>query len=189
MPSPVGDPHGEMAQNANGWLFLYKSRTPGVRGAADATTFLGDESEPQPDALLRISPKYGGQTRREGIYIVGAPELVLEVEGSTRKIDLGPKRRDYERAGVLEYIVVSLEPAEVHWHIRRDGQLKRDVADADGIHRSSSFPGLWLDPSALVEGDSTRLIAVLEWGLASPEHAAFAARLAPPRDEDPGVIA
>ena len=48
---------------------------------------------------------------------------------------------------------------------------------ADGILRSAVFPGLWLDPAALVRGDKARVKAVLQGGLDSPEHAAFVARL------------
>ena len=40
------------------------------------------------------------------------------------------------------------------------------------------FPGLWLDPAALLRKDLAGVLAVLERGLATPEHAAFVARLA-----------
>jgi hypothetical protein len=46
-----------------------------------------------------------------------------------------------------------------------------------GIIRSEVFPGLWLAPAALLAGDLLRVLAVLQQGLASPEHAAFAAAL------------
>ena len=48
---------------------------------------------------------------------------------------------------------------------------------ADGILRSTVFPGLWLDPSALVRGDKTRVKAILQQGLDSPDHADFVAHL------------
>lgn len=48
----------------------------------------------------------------------------------------------------------------------------------DGIFRSEVFPGLWLDPKALFDDDLDRLIAVVDQGIATPEHAAFVARLA-----------
>ena len=48
---------------------------------------------------------------------------------------------------------------------------------ADGILRSRVFPGLWLDPDALVRGDKQTVKRILEQGLSSPEHAAFVARL------------
>jgi hypothetical protein len=46
--------------------------------------------------------------------------------------------------------------------------------------RSEVFPGLWLDPEALVRGDLARVLAVLQQGIASSEHTAFVARLNPP---------
>jgi hypothetical protein len=49
--------------------------------------------------------------------------------------------------------------------------------DADGLYRSRVFPGLWLDPAALLERNTRRLRAVLDQGLATREHAAFVARL------------
>jgi hypothetical protein len=50
-------------------------------------------------------------------------------------------------------------------------------ADADGLFRSRIFPGLWLDPQALLAHDRRRLRATLDLGLATTEHAAFVARL------------
>src|SRR5204862_339486 len=111
-------------------------------------------------------------------YITGAPELVVEVARSSRAIDLGPKRTDYEQAGVREYLVVELGPDRVHWLALRDGRFEDLAPRADGWFRSEVFPGLWLDPSALFSGDLDGLSAALERGLATPEHAAFVARLA-----------
>ena len=48
---------------------------------------------------------------------------------------------------------------------------------ADCILRSKIFPGLWLDAQALLAGDGVKLMASLQAGLASAEHAAFAAEL------------
>ena len=57
-------------------------------------------------------------------------------------------------------------------------KLKARYFDAaDDILRSETFPGLWLDPAALLRRDRKRLLGVLREGLRSPEHAAFAARL------------
>ena len=45
--------------------------------------------------------------------------------------------------------------------------------EADGIIRSQVFPGLWLDKSALLEGDLAKVLQVLGQGLSSPEHRSF----------------
>jgi Uma2 family endonuclease len=144
----------------------------------NASAILGKRSEPQPDAILRILPEHGGQTRNEESYVVGAPELVLEVAQSTRYVDLGPKRDDYERAGVREYVVLAANPDELLWFGREDGSLTPRGVGENGLLRSIAFPGLWLDPQALIRGDTKRLRHVVDLGLATPEHAAFVARLA-----------
>ena len=177
MPSPVGDGHSAVHTNAVGWIWLYSSRTPGVDGGDDASTVLDDLAEVQPDVLLRIKPEKGGQTRKLGNYIGGAPELVIEVANTSRATDLGPKLADYERAGALEYIVFAIDPDEVYWHVRQGDRLVRIHPDPDGLYRSKTFPGLWLDPVALFFDDRPRLIAVLERGFATEEHAAFVAML------------
>jgi hypothetical protein len=46
--------------------------------------------------------------------------------------------------------------------------------------RSEVFPGLWLDAAALVRGELATVLAIVQQGLGSPEHAAFVARLQPP---------
>ncbi|WP_143392975.1 hypothetical protein [Fimbriiglobus ruber] len=43
--------------------------------------------------------------------------------------------------------------------------------------RSEAFPGLWLDPAALIREDLATVLSVLNRGLASPEYAAFVAKL------------
>jgi hypothetical protein len=39
------------------------------------------------------------------------------------------------------------------------------------------FPGLWLDPAALLDGDASAQRAAMQRGVATPEHAAFVAQL------------
>ncbi|MBV8606029.1 MAG: Uma2 family endonuclease [Singulisphaera sp.] len=178
MPSPLRGDHGKVSRLISGWLLHYQRFTRGVLGADNASTLLDDEAEPQPDASLFIRPELGGRTRLEDGFIAGAPELIVEVARSSRRIDLGPKHVDYERAGVLEYLVVALDPDEVFWHFRRDERFTLMAPAPDGVHRSEVFPGLWLDARALFAEDLDPLFATLDAGLASPEHAAFVAGLA-----------
>jgi len=178
MPIPVSVEHGEAQVPVIVWLDYYAELTPGVRAADNATTILGWKAEPQPDALLRILPDYGGRTWVERGFVCGAPELVVEVAKTTRYVDLGPKLGDYGRAGVLEYVVCAIEPDEIFWFSQEQGGLVQQSIGADGLYRSSVFAGLWLDPQALLKGDRQRLRAVLDLGCATPEHAAFVAKLA-----------
>lgn len=179
MPSPLSVAHSDSELLLAMWLDRYAEATPGVHLLLGATVLLDDAGEPpQPDLHLRIRPECGGQTRDVGEFVAGAPELVVEVAHTTRDLDLGPKLDDYDRAGVLEYVVHASKPDELIWHARRDGRLARVPPDDDGTHRSAVFPGLWLDPTALLGGDRARVRATLDLGLATPEHAAFATRLA-----------
>jgi hypothetical protein len=178
MPSPVGLEHGGAQVPVILWLDYYAERTPGVEAMSNATTILGWKSEPEPDGLLRIRPDRGGRTSNERGFLHGAPELVAEVSKTSRYVDLGPKLDDYERGGVLEYIVRAIDPDEVHWFAQDRGALvQRSVGD-DGLYRSAVFPGLWLDPIALMTGDRRRLREAVDLGCATAEHAAFVEKLA-----------
>ncbi len=178
MSSPLKKPHGKMHKWASFWHSLYEEATPGTDGFDNTTSILDEESEPQPDLSLIIEPSRGGQTREEDDYIVGAPELIMEIASSTESIDLHRKRRDYEEAGVREYVVVAIRQEQVFWFVSRNGQFEELPPGADGIFRSEVFPGLWLDPDALLRLDKARIREVLQQGLATPEHAAFVAQLA-----------
>jgi hypothetical protein len=153
-------------------------QTRSVQVLDGATVILGRKSEPKPDALMRILPEYGGQTQNKRGFVQGAPELVAEVAKATRYIDLGPKLNDYERAGVKEYIVRAIDPDEVLWYVLRRRRLVKLPVGAGGLYRSEVFPGLWLDPQALLANDLAAMLAALDKGLATPEHAAFVAKLA-----------
>jgi Uma2 family endonuclease len=178
MPSPVGLEHGEAQAALIAWLVYYAEKTPGVRAMVNATTILGWKSEPEPDGLLRILPARGGRTSDERGFVHGPPELLAEIAKTTRYIDLGPKLGDYERAGVLEYIVRAIDPDEVYWFGQEQGALVQRPVGHDGLYRSSVFPGLWLDPIALLKGDTQRLREVVDLGCSTAEHGAFVARLA-----------
>ncbi len=182
VPSPVRHRyHGHQHTHMTGWLGQYEAHTPGVEASDNATVRLDLDNEPQPDVLLFIDPACGGQARIDADgYIEGAPELVAEVASSSASYDLHAKLRVYRRNGVREYIVWRVLDQEIDWFVLRAGQYERVPLDAEGLYRSEVFPGLWLDPAALLRGDLATVLAVVQHGLASPEHAAFATRLHPP---------
>jgi len=177
MASPLRRRHGRKHFQLGGLLLCYETATPGVEGYDNATLVLGDESEVQPDLLLRIVPAAGGQSRDlQGDYLGGGPELVVEIAHSSRDVDLGAKRLDYQRASVQEYLVLIVAEKRLAWF---DLPAQKERApDSDGIFRSRSLPGLWIEPAALAAGDMSRAMAVLQLGLNSEEHQQFAQRLA-----------
>jgi Uma2 family endonuclease len=180
--SSVGYDHGDSHLAALVWLNQYALRTPGVHVLNNSTVIFDAENELQPDSGLHIRSEWGGRTWHQGRYIAGVPELVVEVSRSTRYVDLGPKFMEYESAGVLEYIVRAIDPDEVIWHILESSRFIPIAPDADGLLRSRAFPGLWLDPKALLAEDQDAVRQALDRGLDTPEHAAFVARLAAKRD-------
>src|SRR5205807_9315194 len=109
--------------------------------------------------------------------VAGAPELAVEVASSSASYDLHVKLEIYRERGVREYLAWRVGDRAVDWLALRGDRYEPIAPGPDGILRSEVFPGLWLDPAALAAGDGPRLIAVLQQGLASPEHAAFVARL------------
>lgn len=179
MPSPVSlqhcDPHFDMV----GWLCFYRAATPGVVGGDNGTVRLDEESEPQPDAMLRIRPEQGGQTRVEDGYVAGPPELVTEVAASSASYDLHEKLDAYQGNGVREYVVWRVWDAAIDWFVLREGRFEKQAPDVSGLLKSKVFPGLWLDPAAMLRGDLARVMAVVQQGIASPEHAAFVEKLSP----------
>ncbi len=176
MSSPLSVSHGSAHCDAIWWLKQYSYATPGCEVLAEASWLIGQDV-PQPDASLHIPVELGGTGGRKGALAAGVPELVVEVSVSSESFDLGEKRKLYESAGVPEYIVVVADSRLV-WHRLEGGRYFEVAAGGDGIHRSSGFPGLWLDAAALLAGDGARLLEVLNRGLATPEHAVFVERLA-----------
>ena len=95
----------------------------------------------------------------------------------TRSIDLHTKLRVYRRNRVQEYLVWRVQDQALDWFVLRQSQYDRLAANPAGVLQSEVFPGLWLDAAALLRGDLAAVLQVLQQGLASPEHAAFVARL------------
>jgi Uma2 family endonuclease len=177
MPSPVSDDHGPPHFRLSGILFLYTVATPGVVGSDNGSIRLEPESMPQPDLFLRILETHGGRSRRTpDRFIEGGPELVLEIAVTNAAYDLNVKLPLYQRNGVREYVVWRVEDQAVDWFVLRDGQYQR-LALTEGVYHSEGLPGLWLDPAALIGGDATQLVRVMQQGIASPEHADFVQRL------------
>ena len=178
MPSPVSLEHGEAHVLVIVWLDYYADETRGTRVLDNATTILGWKSEP-PSLGCCILPDYWlGLMRHWQCIRPWSSVSIVEVSKATRYVDLGPKLRDYERAGVLEYVVRAIDPDEIFWFIQENGVLMQCSIGEDGLYRSAVFPGLWLDPQALLEGNRQRLRAVLDLGYSTPEHTAFVAKLA-----------
>jgi Uma2 family endonuclease len=170
--------HAQPHANLSGLLGTYKVSTPGIELAIEPTVRLDLDNEPQPDAVLMIEEQSEGQARiSEDDYIEGSPELVAEIAASSAAIDLGDKKRAYRRNGIKEYIVWQVFEQKLDWFYLQQGEYLPLPVDADGVIRSQVFPGLWLATNDLLSGNMTRVLAVLQQGLAVSEHTAFVQQL------------
>lgn len=175
--SPLSIEHSKPETAFGLALSIYAVRTPGCGSGQNATWQMLD-SEPQPDVFLRIHEEYGGQSWEGDRFYEGAPELAVEICVTSRDYDFGPKLHLYRRAGVREYITLETFRNRIVWRALEEDRYREVAPDENGVYRSERFPGLWLDSKALIANDGAKLLATLEQGLATPEHAAFVEELA-----------
>jgi hypothetical protein len=178
MPSPLSNTHGQFQLRLGKWLLDYEDATPGCSAGSSGTWLMSKDNVPQPDLALRILSEHGGQSLLEGEYPFGAPELIVEISHTTSLRDSGVKLRLYERSGVCEYLIVLTKKKQMIWRELIEGEYREMAVGPDGILRSRVFPGLWLDEAALWKRDIARMAEVAQQGLATPEHAEFAQKLA-----------
>jgi Uma2 family endonuclease len=110
-------------------------------------------------------------------YLVGPPELVVEIAASSVSLDLQRKLRVYRRAGVREYLVWWTWDRQFDWFVLAEGEYRPNVADANGLLHSPHFPGLTLAVQALLAQDAATMLDSLQASLGTPAHAAFVAQL------------
>ena len=179
MASPVSfENHGNPQYNLIGWTYPFVAATPGVRGGDNSTLKLNLRNVPQPDAFLIVDPRFGGQVRIKDGYIVGGPEWIAEVAASSASYDLHDKLETYRQNGVKEYLVWRVLDQAIDWFVLVGEQYERLPLSPEGWYKSRVFPGLWLDPQALLADDLAKVFAVVQQGVASAEHQQFVADLA-----------
>lgn len=171
---PHAEPHGRLIT----WLGVYQAATPQVEMGIEPTVRLDIDNEPQPDGVLLISQESGGNsTLSADGYLEGAPELVVEIAASSAAIDLGDKKRAYRRNGVREYIVWQVFEQRIDWFSLQNEDYVSLLPDEQGVICSVVFPGLWLDVSAMLQGDMQQVLAILQAGINSAEHQTFVQQL------------
>lgn len=163
MSSPVrhrkhGKPHAQITT----WLGVYVASTPNIELSDNATVRLDLDNEPQPDALLRIETEADGASYvSEDDFIEGAPELVVEIAGSTVSYDLHDKKSAYRRNGVKEYLVWRIDDKAFDWFVLGDDGYEKQEPQSS-ILKSQTFIGLSLHVDALLDGDMTTVLTTLQ---------------------------
>ena len=125
----------------------------------NASVRLDWHNEPQPDVLLRYTQ--GQSYVDEDDYVVGPPELVVEIAASSASYDLFEKKTIYQRSGVKEYLVWQISENRLTWWHLVEGSYVALQPDTQGLIHSPSFPGLCLDQAALLQGNITKVLASL----------------------------
>src|SRR5437016_799832 len=142
MPSPQTSDHGRTEIRVHTWLGTYVAFTPGC-DCGSQSTWLMQQSAPQPDSYLWVLPEYGGQSSIQGKYHSGAPEFAAEICYSSAAYDLGVKKVLYQKARVQEYVAFIVAEQQIRWHRLVKGAYELCRPTAKGLFRSKMFPGLW----------------------------------------------
>ncbi len=164
MPSAVrAKSHAEPHAHLIIWLGTYQAGRQDVFLADNATVRLDLDNVIQPDALLRFTVECGGKSSiNEDDYIEGPPELIAEVTASSAAYDLHDKMQACRRNGVSEYLVWLVRENEFRWHVLVDDQYRLLQPDLQGIISSTVFPGLRLDTQAMLKGEISQVLQVLQ---------------------------
>ncbi|HEX3868821.1 MAG TPA: Uma2 family endonuclease, partial [Pirellulales bacterium] len=104
--------------------------------------------------------------------------LAAEISATTASRDLHAKLDVYRRFGVREYIVWRTYDQAIDWFVLRNKRYEPLTLSTAGRYESTIYPGLWLDAAALLRDDMLTVLKILQEGVATPEHAAFAQKLA-----------
>jgi hypothetical protein len=156
VPPISAEGHSTPDNHLQGIFFTYAYQTPGVASLGSGTTILPSKTTAlEPDTMLRILPANGGgSTIGADKFIHGLPELIAEISFTSGARDFGKKFDAYQADGVPEYLIWRTAEKEVHWFTLKRKKYVALTPHADGTLRSEVFPGLWLDVTALLAGDT-----------------------------------
>lgn len=148
VPAPTTR-HQTLQQNLSTLLGNHFRGKPCRPFLAPTDVKLSDYDVVQPDLLVVCDPKKIGEAA-----ILGAPDLVIEIASpSTETRDRREKKSLYERRGVAEYWIVSLNGFIEACALTPDGKYGAPViAGLDETLTSSRFPDLILAINDVFEG-------------------------------------
>lgn len=114
--------HGGPHRRIVSWAGYYAAMTDGVESGGESSILLDDLKEPQPKAILRLSPSRRGQPRTTGDGSVElATEVVAEVAASSASHDLHSKFEAQRRNGVREHLIWRVLDLAMDWFTPGDG--------------------------------------------------------------------
>src|SRR5262249_11399211 len=124
-------------------------------GASPATRLPGKcwAACPSRTSLFASTPSLAASLPMDPASSKAPRSFAVEACLISTEVDFGAKLRLYRRAGVREYVTVELTPTRIVWRILRGNSYYALEPDADGLFRSITFPGLWLDRDAFWRND------------------------------------
>jgi Uma2 family endonuclease len=143
-----------------GWLGCCLVRRPDVRVGIRITTILDDRNEVQPDVVVWW-PKPGGPLVNDDDFIVGSPQIIVEVAATSASYDLHSKKEAYRRNKVREYVVWRVRDQVIDWFRLVEGIYVSIEPDSNGIIESNRFSGLRLHVPSLFAYDRAVLTSHL----------------------------
>jgi Uma2 family endonuclease len=129
--------HGKPHSRIQTWIGFYQAMTPGIDLSTEPIVRMDLDNEPQPDVVLFFE-RGGGITIAGDGYLEGAPELVIEIAGSSAAIDAGTKKQVYRRNGIQEYILWQSYENRLDWFQLVEGEYQLLLPDEAGVIRSQA---------------------------------------------------
>ena len=140
---------------------------------------MDDKNELQPDLSLWIDRPSKGRAHVDADdFLVGAPELIVEVVDNREAYDLQDKMDVYRENGVQELGIWHVIESRFDWFRLDGGEFRQTAPNEKGVIASAAFPGLRLNVKALLTGDLPAVMTDLQAGLQSDEHRQFVEWLA-----------
>ncbi len=114
----------------------------------ESWTAVDDETDRIPDIAVYLRTNHAGQPIPDRV-----PELVFEIVSpgrANRRRDYDEKRDEYERIGVLEYIIVDRFDHEVTVLRLVDGQYQEQILKPSDTYRTPLLPGLEIPLQSII---------------------------------------
>lgn len=148
----------------------YRLQTVGLFACVNVAVKL-DELMINPDIMVMIGSGRHQQCKPdfENDYFVGPPNFIMDYAENPKSADMKNRKEIFEKAGVLEYLLVSDNCAKVEWNRLINGKYKKIKADRDGVIKSTSLAGLWL-PVKKLRSDPFAVMAAIDHGITRKEH-------------------
>lgn len=155
MHSPATDRHWQVRARIDRLMFDYlDGRDLGVvRGEKTLVSFTRNDYEPD---IIYFSPVVA-RTLQPDQWKYPIPDLIVEVlSPSTRKLDRGVKKDDYEEHGVSEYWIVEPKAETIEQYLLAEGKYELAGKHALGSFTSEAIHGFVMPVRAAFDDDANR---------------------------------